>query len=118
MGKTRPEITQQKAAWEKEWSRIATPKMIEALALLAALPDPQFTLVLERCLDRLRVIDRRLEAELEAGPRAQPSPPRRQGRALRRAFMAGRGVRRARRGFGLMKAYYVSNRNAEKPLGF
>ena len=59
MGKTRPEITQQKAAWEKEWSSIATPKMIEALALLAALPDPQFTLVLERCLDRLRVIDRR-----------------------------------------------------------
>ena len=72
MGKTRPEITQQKAAWEKEWSSIATPKMIEALALLATLPDPQFTLVLERCLDRLRVIDRRLEAELEAGP--APSP--------------------------------------------
>ena len=39
MGKTRPEITQQKAAWAKEWSSIATPKMIEALALLAALPD-------------------------------------------------------------------------------
>ena len=43
MGKTRPEITQQKAAWEKEWSSIATPKMMEALALLDALPDPQFT---------------------------------------------------------------------------
>ena len=74
MGKTRPEITQQKAAWEKEWSSIATPKMMEALALLAALPDPQFTLVLERCLDRLRVIDRRLEAELEAGPAPSRCP--------------------------------------------
>ena len=74
MGKTRPEITQQKAAWEKEWARIATPKMMEALALLAALPDPQFTLVLERCLDRLRVIDRRLEAELEAGPAPSRRP--------------------------------------------
>ena len=83
MGKTRPEITQQKAAWAKEWSRIATPKMIEALALLAALPDPQFTLVLERCLDRLRVIDRRLEAELEAGP----APSRRP-----RAAKAGRSA--------------------------
>ena len=74
MGKTRPEITQQKAAWEKEWACIATPKMMEALALLAALPDPQFTLVLERCLDRLRVIDRRLEAELEAGPAPSRRP--------------------------------------------
>ena len=78
MGKTRPEITQQKAAWAKEWARIATPKMMEALALLDALPDPQFTLVLERCLDRLRVIDRRLEDELEAAPRlaVAPAPPR------------------------------------------
>ncbi len=74
MGKTRPEITQQKAAWAKEWARIATPKMMEALALLDALPDPQFTLVLERCLDRLRVIDRRLEAELEAGPAPSRRP--------------------------------------------
>ena len=68
MAKTRPEINRAREAWHKEWELVATPKMREALAQLTALPDAQFTLVLERCLDRLRIIDRGLEAELEHGP--------------------------------------------------
>ena len=78
MAKTRLEIRREKEAWEREWAEIAPPRMREALAHLEALPDPQFTLVLERCLDRLRIIDRRLEDELEAGP----APSRRRLRRL------------------------------------
>ena len=77
MANTRAEISRAREAWQKEWELVATPKMREALAQLEALPDAQFTLVLERCLDRLRIIDRGIEAELEEGPAPSRRPPTR-----------------------------------------